>query len=336
MLLRNKNCRPRELRSLFRATALFLGAALVSWGGHVLAAGCDPLSPDTTYYPQVARGQGSLYLETVVIFSNVGLETGEVRLVASSSQLVPAGLNEFELAPGATRTITLAGPELVAGWLQVCRDPTIVLSVHLITRPSSDSPTLLSQISLLPAQLTSKLAVPVFRTLPGTPGLPQADSSAIALALPQKTGPLLRLLGPTGETIAETQIDSPVVNRHLAFFLEDVFPGLPEDFRWGTLIVEGPEGVPRTLAGTLILTTGTDWRVGQVTTIDVAGEYLLELNQAPTLEEATAIAEQYGFEVVEFFREDTLLILSKDQNAIAASRDPRVASVAPNILIFNQ
>ena len=74
---------------------------------------CDSVNPNAIYFPQVACGQGNVFLETILFFSNAGSVSKQVDLVANRGDLLPEDSRRFELSPGESRTIRLTGTKLV-------------------------------------------------------------------------------------------------------------------------------------------------------------------------------------------------------------------------------
>ncbi len=282
------------------------------------------------YFPQVAAGEAGLRIETRLFVTNSGEGTTRVELDSSALELLsPVG---FDLAPGETRSVQIAGGELRAGWVRLRSALPVVGTAIVSTRDSDGS--IAGQASILAQPAAARFVIPIFRNSE------LGQDTGLAVASPTGADVTLTLRDESGREVAArtirhaNRVDAGEFDSHFARFLSELFPDLPAGFTTGSLTVSGPPFLPRTLAVTALYTPGTGLLAAPVGPVDVEGDYLMALEATEDPEAVAAtLADQYGFVVVERINETLFLIRTRDEHARAAGRDPRVRRIDPNSLI---
>lgn len=298
------------------------------------------------YFPQVVRGKLVNQFETLIIVSNPNTEPVDVTLTPDLSVGAPLfSRTTMKLEPGETRTLEVSGDDFRAGWVRLEATKLVSATAHILARPSSSSTQVISQVTVQAQEAVSKVVIPVFLRGVGPEGKVVADNTGVALATLQVGGFRFTLREPAGNVVATRTLRASCslfagrdFCRHLARFVTDLFPDIPQTFTQGSLTIEhaDPAGVPRAFAATALYTRDEQLWSAEVTPIDVPGTYLIKFRPTDNLQQkAQEIAQQYGFVIKEFFlgAPDTAIATALDKVAEAVARDPRVAFVEPNATV---
>lgn len=292
------------------------------------------------YFPQVAKGALGRHIETIIVIANPGNEPAEVFLTSGDSKRLPLTARAtIQLQPGQTQRVEINGGEFRVGWVRLESTRLISAAAHILTRPSSDSAQILSQVTIPGQRPVSKVVVPVFRSTPSVAEI--ADNTGIAIVAIQPGSVVLTLRDIAGKMIASTSRRFSVsggfsgeVLVHVAQFLTELFPEIPSDFSAGSLTIEYASfEIPMAFAATALYTRRDEIWSAAVTPIDVPGQFFVKFKSAENFQQQVAqLAAQYGFTVVGFFSGDPRLILARmvEEVARAVARDPRIEFVEQN------
>lgn len=284
------------------------------------------------YFPQVAKGQLGLFIETTIVATNTGGGIVTVELDSFNPDLLAP--MAFELNANASRTVKIAGGDFQVGWVRLRSSGTVAALTTIVIKQTVDAEEPVSQVSVLGQAPAAKITVPVFR------GSPLAEETGVAIAAVTQNDVKLTLHDEDGNLVASRTLThrngltEGDFSDHTSAFLGDLFHGLDEGFSSGSLTLEGPESIPRTLAATALYTVGQSLLPAPVTNVDVPGQYLVQLKSAEDAESTIAeMSELYGFTFLEWVTDRLALVSTSDEQARAVSRDPRVELVEPNVLI---
>lgn len=280
------------------------------------------------YVPQVVKGtlQHVVY-KTIVVISNPGPDPSQITV---RSVLLP--LTVFQLSPGETRQVIVSGEPFQMGPLLVEATKIVAVAADIVARSSGTSAEILSQVTILSQQLTSKAILPVFRRSGATDDV-LADNTGIALV-----GAIgryeLTLRDAQGLTVRTRSLQS---NDFRTMFVTELFPDLPSSFSSGSLVIEhvDPPRIPLAFAVTALYMTGNVMRAAAVTSIDRPNTYFVKFKPTETQQKAQEMATHYGFTIVSFFTSDPLraTVTMLHEVARAVARDPRVESIEPDRVI---
>ncbi len=326
------------LRSLCSGIGSFGFATLFAFS-YVSAKEANDVNLHRLVFPQVVSGTAEtagVTFETLVAITNPGPGEAEITL---ESALIDLGIGPgpLFLSPNQTRLLRIESEALQVGAVLLSSNVQVAGSALLIKREAG-SGEVFSEASVFGSPLVSKILLPVFR------GSDVADDTGIAIFYKYLGGVDVRftLYDLAGRQVATRTERTPFHPEAVvpgvdqaAFFVTQLFPGLPAEFTQGSVVIE--HVFPPLLADGLgvlgLYTRGSRFWTAETSPIDDIRGYSVKVKNVENIDlTAQALAERYGFEIRSTVN-DWIFIKATLEVARAISRDPSVIVVHPEAFI---
>ncbi len=329
---------PSVLRCLFGGIGV-LGFATLFGFSYVSAKAVLDVNLYRLVFPQVVSGTAGtagVTFETVLAITNPGPGEAEVTLESTVIDL-GIGTGPLFLSPNETRLLRVQTEPFQVGAVLLSSNVPVAGSALLIKRDTG-SGEVLSEASIFGSPLVSKVLLPVFW------GSDVADDTGIAIFYKYLGGVNVRftLYDLAGRQLATRTERTPFHPEarvpgadQAAFFVTQLFPGLPAEFTQGSLVIE--HEFPPLLADSLgvlgLYTRGSRFWGAEVSPIDDIRGYSVKVRDIDNINlTAEELGARYGFEI-RLIVNDWIFIKATLEVARAISRDPSVIVVRPEAFI---